>query len=66
LSLRIVTVQAKEGEEAERLEAVQAAREAAMNESVVEKNPVQPESDEDMDIHGESEEIHALKVFNTK
>jgi hypothetical protein len=66
LSLRIVTAQAKEGEEAERLEAAQAAREAAMNESVVEENPVQPESDEDMDVHGESEEIHALKVLSSK
>jgi hypothetical protein len=66
LSLRIVTVQAKEGDEAERLEAAQAARETAMNESVVEENPVQPESDEDMDVHGESEEIHALKVPSPK
>jgi hypothetical protein len=65
LSLRIAAAKAKEGEETERFEAAQAAREAAMNESVVDENPVQPESDEDTDIPGEREEIRALKVSST-
>lgn len=62
LTTRIATAEAREAEEAERLEqAAQAAREAAMNESL-EETHVQPESEEDVDIPGESEEIRVLKA----
>lgn len=60
---RIAAAEAKEEEEAEKLEeAARAAREAAMNESFVEESLIHGESDEDMDVPGESEEIRALKV----
>ena len=64
LTARIAAEEAKEAEEAERLEeAARAAREAAMNESCEEEEK-QPhhESDEDVDVPGESEEIRALKA----
>jgi len=55
--------EAKEAEEAERLEeAAQAAKEAAMNEALEEETHIQPESEEDVDVTGESEEIRALKA----
>ena len=61
---RIAVAEAKEAEEAERLqEAAQAAKEAAMTESMLEETPTQPESDEDADVPGESEEIRSLKVI---
>jgi len=63
LTTRIAAEEAKEAEEAQRLEeAVQAAREAAKNESLEEGTQPQPESDEDVDVSGESEEIRALKA----
>ena len=61
---RIAVAEAKEAEEAKRLgEAVQAAREAALEESLAEQTQPHPESDEDAEVPGESEEIRALKVF---
>ena len=63
LTARITEAEAKEAEEANRLEeAVQAAREAAKNESLEEQNHPQPESEEDVDVPGETEEIRALKA----
>lgn len=60
---RIASAEAKEVEEAERMEAAaQAAREAAMNEPFVEESQANGESDEDADVPGENEEIRALKV----
>ena len=63
LTTRIAAEEAREAEEAERLEdAVQAAREAAMNESREEEIHPHHVSDEDVDVPGESEEIRALKA----
>jgi hypothetical protein len=60
---RIAAAEAREQEEVKRLEeAAQVAREAAMNESLVEEPVAHGESDEDADVPGESEEIRALKV----
>ena len=60
---RIAAAEAKDAEEAERIEqAVQASREAAINDSLIEEQPVHGESDEDADVPGENEEIRALKV----
>ena len=63
LTTRIAEAEAREMEETERLEeAVQAAREAAMNESLEEESHPQPESEEDVYVPGESEEIRTLKA----
>jgi hypothetical protein len=62
---RIAAAEEEEAREAKRLEdAAQAAREAAMMESLVEEAQDQHESDEDADVEGESEELRALKVSN--
>jgi hypothetical protein len=62
MATRIAAAEAVEAEEAERFEAAQAAKDAAMDEPVVEENPLQAESDEDTYVPGESEEIRMLKV----
>lgn len=63
MKTRIAAAEEEEAREAERLEvAAQAAREAAMMESLVEEAQDQHESDEDADVEGESEELRALKV----
>jgi hypothetical protein len=62
MATRIAAAEAVEAEETERFEAAQAARDAAMDEPVVEENPLQAESDEDTYVPGESEEIRTLKV----
>jgi hypothetical protein len=62
MAIRIAAAEAMETQEVERLEAAQTAREAAMDEPIVEENPLQAESDEDTYVPGESEEIRTLKV----
>ena len=65
MKARIAAAEEEEAREAKRLEdAAQAAREAAMMESLVEEAQDQHESDEDADVEGESEELRALKVSN--
>lgn len=65
MKVRIAAAEEEEAKEAKRLEdAAQAAKEAAMMESLVEEAQDQHESDEDADVEGESEELRALKVSN--
>ena len=65
MKARIAAAEEEEAKEAKRLEdAAQAAKEAAMMESLVEEAQDQHESDEDADVEGESEELRALKVSN--
>ena len=65
MKARIAAAEEEEAREAKRLEdAAQAAKEAAMMESLVEEAQDQHESDEDADVEGESEELRALKVSN--
>ena len=63
MKARIAAAEAKEVEEANRLEeAAQAARNVVIDESQIEESQVHGESDEDADVPGESDAIRALKV----